>query len=299
MDTRQAVHFEDYYPPLKKWYEISAYPAENGLSVYFKDITGRKEAITQLRILNDSLQRQTRELAISNAELEQFAYVASHDLQEPLRMVTSFLTQLEKKYNTIIDDKGRQYIHFAVDGAKRMRQIILDLLEFSRVGRTEGKAEDVDTNKLVYDVLALFRKKIEEKNARVIFNGLPVIYTHKVPLREVFQNLIGNSLKYHKRGRSPLIFIHCEEHEKYFVFSVKDNGIGIDHEYFDKIFIIFQRLHNKDEYAGTGMGLAITKKILENQGGKIWLESEEGEGSTFYFTIIKHQNHETGTYFTD
>ena len=297
--TKQAVHFEDYYAPLKKWYEVSAYPAENGLSVYFKDITERKEAMIQLRILNDSLQRQTRELAISNAELEQFAYVASHDLQEPLRMVTSFLTQLEKKYGNTIDDKGKQYIHFAVDGAKRMRQIILDLLEFSRVGRTEDLIEQVDSNKIVYDVLALFRKKIEEKNARIIFNNLPVIYTHKVPLREVFQNLIGNALKYQERGKTPLIYIGCEEHEKHFLFSVKDNGIGIDNEYFDKIFIIFQRLHNKEEYSGTGMGLALTKKILENQGGKIWLESEEGEGSTFYFTIIKHQNHETGTHFID
>jgi len=297
MATRQAVHFEDHYAPLKKWYEVSAYPGESGLSVYFKDITDRKEVMSQLRILNDSLQRQTRELAISNAELEQFAYVASHDLQEPLRMVTGFLTQLEKKYNHIIDNKGKQYIHFAVDGAKRMRQIILDLLEFSRVGRSEDLIEEVDTNKIVYDVMALFRKKIEEKSARIIFNNLPVIRTYKVPVREVFQNLIGNSLKYHQPGKSPLIYINCEEDEAHFVFSIKDNGIGIDHEYFDKIFIIFQRLHHKDEYPGTGMGLAITKKILENQGGRIWLESEEGEGSTFYFTITKHHNHETGSHF--
>lgn len=288
IETNQAVHFEDHFEPLNSWYEISAYPTGNGLSVYFKDVTERKQSDMLLLELNQNLQKQAKELSISNAELEQFAYVASHDLQEPLRMVTGFLSQLERKYGETIDDKGKQYIHFAVDGAKRMRQIILDLLEFSRVGTGENSVEEVDVDKLISDIIALYRQKIEDKGARIVFNGMPVIQSYMVPLRQVFQNLIGNSLKYQKPGNIPVINIRCKETAKHYQFSVKDNGIGIDQEYFDKIFIIFQRLHNKDEYAGTGMGLAVTKKIIENMGGRIWLESAEGIGSTFYFTILKN-----------
>jgi PAS domain S-box-containing protein len=287
VETNQAAHFDDYFEPLNKWYEISAYPSETGLSVYFKDITDRRLSETLLRELNANLQKQTKELATSNAELEQFAYVASHDLQEPLRMVTSFLTQLEKKYGAVIDDKGKQYINFAVDGAKRMRQIILDLLDFSRIGRTEDDLEDVNFIRLVAEILALYRRQIEEENANITVESMPVIKTYKTPIRQVFQNLISNSLKYHRLGIAPEIHISCNETAKYFQFLVKDNGIGIASEYFDKIFIIFQRLHNKEEYSGTGMGLAIAKKIVESLGGKIWVESEEGKGSTFYFTLLK------------
>jgi PAS domain S-box-containing protein len=290
VETGKAVHFEDYYYALNKWYEISAYPSDTGLSVYFKDITERKTSETRLKELNASLQKHAKELAISNAELEQFAYVASHDLQEPLRMVTSFMTQLEKKYSDVVDDKGKQYIHFAVDGAKRMRQIILDLLEFSRVGRTEDDLEDVNLNNLVNEILALYRKQIEEKKARIVFDNLPVIHTYKTPFRQVLQNLISNSLKYQGHRTVPLITISYTESNTHWQFSVKDNGIGIDAAYFDKIFIIFQRLHNKDEYSGTGMGLAITKKIVENLGGKIWIESEVGKGSTFHFTTLKNHS---------
>jgi len=285
--TQQAVHFEDHYPPLNKWYEISAYPTGKGLSVYFKDVTERKVFDSHLKELNENLRKHAKELAISNAELEQFAYVASHDLQEPLRMVTSFLTQIEQKYGDLIDEKGRKYIHFAVDGAKRMRQIILDLLEFSRVGRAGDTPEEVDLNKLVNDILPLYRKQIEERKAIITLAALPILQTYKVPIRQVFQNLLSNALKYVKSGVYPEISIGCKEEPAHYEFWVKDNGIGIDPEYFDKIFIIFQRLHNKDEYSGTGMGLAVTKKIIENLGGKIWLSSEEEKGSTFYFTIKK------------
>jgi len=287
IETNKAVHFEDYYDTLIRWYDISAYPAGNGLSVYFKDITERKLADIQLNDLTRHLQKQAKELAISNAELEQFAYVASHDLQEPLRMVTGFLSQIEKKYSSIIDDRGKQYINFAVDGAKRMRQIILDLLEFSRIGGMEDDQEEVDLNKLINEITALYRKQIEETRAIINFNNLPAFKTYKTVMRQVFQNLISNSLKYHQLNRAPEITIACKEIGDHWRFSVKDNGIGIDAEYFDKIFIIFQRLHNKDEYSGTGMGLAIAKKIIENMGGKIWVRSEPGVGSTFYFTVFK------------
>lgn len=284
----ETKHFEAQSDVLGGWFEVSAYPSANGLSVYFKDITERKNTEIKLLELHDDLEKHAKELYISNQELEQFAYVASHDLQEPLRMVTSFLTQLEKKYNDIIDDKGKQYIHFAVDGAKRMRQIILDLLEFSKLGKMEDKVELVDVNELLKEILSLFYKKIEDKQAVIHVGEMPQLVSFISPLRQVFQNIIGNSLKYHKVGISPEIHISAEEHSTYWEFTVADNGIGIDPLYFDKIFIIFQRLHHKQEYSGTGMGLAITKKIIENLGGKIWVESEEGKGSTFHFTIIKN-----------
>jgi PAS domain S-box-containing protein len=286
--TNQAMHFEDHYTSLHKWYEISAYPSEAGLSVYFKDITERKISELLLNDLNISLHQQAKELSVSNAELEQFAYVASHDLQEPLRMVTSFLTQLELKYSNIIDEKGKRYIHFAVDGAKRMRQIILDLLEYSRVGRFETLIEEINMDDVINDILILYRKKIEEQNAKITFSKMPKINSYKAPIRQLFQNLISNSLKYKSPDRAAEISIACQETKKQYLFTIKDNGIGIANEYFEKIFIIFQRLHNKDEYSGTGMGLAITKKIAENLGGKIWLESEEGDGTIFYFSLPKN-----------
>ncbi|MGZ3820949.1 MAG: PAS domain S-box protein, partial [Mucilaginibacter sp.] len=288
LETNTAIHFDDYYAPIGKWYEISAYPSASGLSVYFKDITDRKTAERQFLELNENLRKHAKELAISNAELEQFAYVASHDLQEPLRMVTSFLTQLEKKYNPVLDDKGRQYIHFAVDGAKRMRQIILDLLEFSRIGRSNEDQENINLDQLIKEILALYRKQIEETHAKIVFAKLPDIQNYKTPVRQVFQNLISNSLKYQIQGKAPVITIDHLQTSTHWQFSITDNGIGIDPEYFDKIFIIFQRLHDKEEYSGSGMGLAIARKIVENLGGKVWVESSAGKGSTFYFTILKN-----------
>ncbi len=252
-----------------------------------QDITKLKESELQLKALNEELQKHVKELAASNAELEQFAYIASHDLQEPLRMVTSFLSQIEKKYTEVLDDKGKQYIFYAVDGAKRMRQIILDLLEFSRVGRNEDDLEPIDVNELLNEITILFSKKIAESDARVEWGNMPVVKSFKSPLRQVFQNLIGNALKYQKPGTSPIIEISCEDEKTHWQFSVIDNGIGIDAEYFERIFVIFQRLHNKDEYSGTGIGLAIVKKIVENMGGKVWIVSEEGKGSAFYFTVAK------------
>jgi PAS domain S-box-containing protein len=287
METGLPVHFEEKYASSNTWIEVSAFPSPAGLSIYAKDISNRKATELAITELNEDLKIKAKELSISNAELEQFAYVASHDLQEPLRMVTSFLTQLEKKYGDVIDEKGKRYINFAVDGAKRMRQIILDLLDFSRVGNTEDDFETIDVKKMIADIIVLFKKQIMEEKATIVFNDLPVIEFYKTPLRQVLQNLIGNSLKYHKKDVAPEIEIKCEELPGLWKFSIRDNGIGISQDYFEKIFIIFQRLHNKEEYSGTGMGLAITKKIIENMGGKIWLTSVLGQGSIFNFTILK------------
>ena len=287
MKPSEVIRFEDYYAPLARWYEISAYPSGNGLSVYFKDVTDRKLSDIRLNQLNENLQIKAKELAVSNGELEQFAYVASHDLQEPLRMVTGFLSQLEKKYGDTIDDKGKEYIAFASDGAKRMRQIISDLLEFSRVGRTEDKQENVDVHELVEEIQILVQKQVEEKKATIRADNLPVIRTCRAPLRQVFQNLISNALKYTKNEVAPQIHITARELKNQWQFSVTDNGIGIPGDCFERIFVIFQRLQGRSDFPGTGLGLAITKKIVESQGGKIWLESKEGEGSTFYFTLLK------------
>lgn len=287
VERKEILHFETYDKKIEKWFEIGAYPAEGGLSVYFKDINNRKLAEFKLKVLNENLQRHAKELAMSNAELEQFAYVASHDLQEPLRMVTSFLTQLEKKYGNVIDVKGKKYIELAVDGAKRMRQIILDLLEFSRIGRMESLEETIHLDDLIQEIQILYRNRIEERDAVINVGSLPVLNSYKTPLRQIFQNLISNALKYSKNEIQPVINISAKEFPQYWQFSVADNGIGIHSDYFEKIFIIFQRLHHKEEYSGTGMGLAVTKKIIDNLNGKIWVDAKEGVGSTFYFTLNK------------
>ena len=281
----KPVRLETYSTRLNKWFEINAFPSTMGLTVYFKDITDRKQVESKINKMNRKLEANIKKLAISNLELEQFAYVASHDLQEPLRMVTGFLTQIEKKYEDVLDDKGKQYIHFAVDGAKRMRQIILDLLEFSRIGKNENTIEKINLNEVLNETCLLFRKQMEEKNAELIFKDLPKILNYSAPIKQIFHNLIGNGLKYSDANRPPVITISSQETAVDWKFVVQDNGIGIEAEYFDRIFIIFQRLHHKEQYSGTGIGLAITKKIIENLGGQIWVESEEGVGSAFHFTI--------------
>ncbi|MBL7770629.1 MAG: PAS domain-containing protein [Flavipsychrobacter sp.] len=251
------------------------------------DISHRKEYETSLEDLNQELEKKVKELAISNQELEQFAYVASHDLQEPLRMVTGFLTQLEKKYQGYLDEKAHQYIYYATDGAKRMRQIILDLLDFSRIGKQKEKITLINLNRLVEETISLNRNLLEEKKAEVEFHDLPVISSYHSPLRQVFQNLITNAVKYSKPGLPPKIRISATDQTTAWKIAIEDNGIGIPPEYHERIFIIFQRLHKREEYGGTGIGLAVVKKIIDNLGGTIWVESIPGEGSTFYFTLPK------------
>jgi PAS domain S-box-containing protein len=414
----KPVHFEDYFEHTKKWYEISAYPSSNGLTVYFKDITLRKEVDIRIResnerfemvaeatndaiwdwditantlffgegyrklfgmkpgtlkadlnlwaqnihpedkapvmenfsaiynnsklkhfhneyrfkcvngtyayvvdhgtilrnndgapirmigalqdiserknyeeslkALNKSLAKQAHELAISNKELEQFAFVTSHDLQEPLRMVTSFLNLLQKKYGAQLDEKAHQYIHYAIDGSKRMKQIILDLLDYSTIVKIGEEKEGVDLQDILEETQILFRKKIEELDAQITVEPLPKITAHKAPMRQLFQNLINNALIYHHPNRKTKIQVRVKSKKTHWQFSIMDNGIGISPEYHEKIFIIFQRLHTVDRYSGTGMGLAICKKIVEQYGGDIWVESEEGKGSAFHFTLAKN-----------
>ncbi|WP_375582658.1 PAS domain-containing protein [Cyclobacterium xiamenense] len=249
------------------------------------DITYRKEYEESLEAMNQQMVQHARELERSNLELEQFAYVASHDLQEPLRMISNFMGLLERKYGSQLDQKAHQYIQFAVDGAKRMKQIILDLLEYSRIGKSEDKLKLIATREIVDEVCLLQKRVIKESGATIHCESLPAIVSFRIPLLQVFQNLIGNALKYRSPGQSPEIHIHAEVEGDFWKFFVRDNGIGIDPAYHEKIFIIFNRLHTKKEYPGTGMGLAIVKKIIDSLGGEIGLESAPGKGSMFYFTL--------------
>ncbi len=262
-------------------YNASVYKDESGevVGVFAaaRDITERKKA-------EEILKLKLEELARSNAELEQFAYVSSHDLQEPLRMVTSYLQLLQRRYQGNIDDKADKYIHFAVDGAFRMQNLINDLLEFSRVTTRGREPEPTDSEFVLNQVLSNLELYIKENKATVSHGSLPEVMADSTQLVQVFQNLIINGIKFHSE-EAPKIHISAEKKASEWVFSVQDNGIGIDPQYSEKIFEVFKRLHKKEEYPGTGIGLAICKKIVERHGGRIWVESELGKGSTFYFTL--------------
>lgn len=240
--------------------------------------------ITEHKSIEEKLKQLAEKLSISNKELEQFAYVASHDLQEPLRMVASYIQLLQKRYKKKLDADADEFIDYAVDGVVRMKTLINDLLIYSRVNTQELPLEPVDCNKVIETVKHSLNASIKESGANIISETLPTIYANTLQLTQLFQNLISNAIKF-KRDIPPVVEITSKKTSDEWLFSVSDNGIGIEPEYADKIFIIFQRLHNYNEYPGTGIGLAICKKIVEKLGGHIWLESEPGKGSTFNFTI--------------
>jgi PAS domain S-box-containing protein len=245
------------------------------------------EGLFTLASIVDITERRAREEALrrSNAELEQFAYVASHDLQEPLRMVASYTELLGQRYKGKLDDKADKYIHYAVDGAKRMQRLVADLLAYSRVG-SQGKAMvPVDCNAVLSYVLNVLAEPIRLADATVDVGTLPIVQGDEGQLGQLFQNLIGNALKF--RGpEPPRIAVEARLHPGRWLFSVTDNGIGIDMQHADRIFEMFQRLHERGKYEGSGVGLAIAKRIIERHGGRIWLESSQGEGTTFFFTIL-------------
>lgn len=232
------------------------------------------------------LAKQALELKRSNEELEQFTYIASHDLKEPLRMVTSYTQLLKKRYKDKLDTDANEFIDFAVDGAMRMQALINDLLNFSRV-TTQGKVfEYIELQESVDKAIQNLKIAIDESNTQITFDPLPKIKADKLQMSQLFQNLLGNAIKY--RGeKTPKIHIYITENMDEWHISISDNGIGIDPVYKEKIFVIFQRLHTKTEYSGTGIGLAICKKIVQRHGGRIWVESEIDKGSTFHFTIKK------------
>ncbi len=238
---------------------------------------------------DEQLARKVEQLARSNRDLEQFAYVASHDLQEPLRMVSAYTQLLGERYCGKLDEQADKYIHYAIDGATRMQDLIHDLLRFSRVGREEMAFQTTDCNIVVRQAIANLQASIHETAAIVTCKRLPLLMANGPQLEQVFQNLISNAIKF-RDGAIPLIEISAESKDGTWIFSVSDNGIGIAPEHADVIFSIFQRLHTRTEYSGNGIGLSICKKIIEQHGGKIWLGNHSGPGCTFNFNIPAMEN---------
>ena len=266
----------------KRWYRCSdkAIQWVDGRMVRCEVATD----ITKLKLLEKGLEDKNEQLERSNKELEQFAYVASHDLQEPLRMVASYTELLEERYKGKLDEKADKYIGYAVEGAKRMQRLINDLLVLSRVN-TRGKPfAPVDCNDLLEKILHGLRRIIDEKQARIEVGPLPTVTGDEGQLFQLFQNLIINGVKFHGTEK-PMVKISAKHDNSEWIFSIRDNGIGIDPEFFDRIFVIFQRLHERGAYQGTGIGLSIAKKIVERHAGRIWVESEPGTGSAFYFSL--------------
>jgi PAS domain S-box-containing protein len=273
-------------------YNASVYKDESGevVGVFAaaRDITERKKAEEELQEYWKSLEEQvklrTEELAKSNADLKQFAYVASHDLREPLRMISSFLQLLERRYKDQLDEDANEFIGFAVDGAKRLDTMIMDLLEYSRVANKEIQFTDVDLVEVMDQIKSNLNILIKENSTQIIYDSLPIIRGDENQMVILLQNIIINAIKY-RREETPKIRVSAEKNGDEFVFSVKDNGIGIDPQHLERIFTIFQRLHNHEEYEGSGIGLAIAHRIVHQHGGEIWAESQPGKGSTFYYTM--------------
>lgn len=252
------------------------------------DIDDFKQTQDTLRRINDELEarvsERTAELVRSNADLQQFAYVASHDLQEPLRMIASFMQLLEKKYKGQLDEQADRWIDHAVGGATRMQMLINDLLTYARVGTLGNDFRVCKIDEVLSIALKNLQLVVSESHADVTFDALPVLLGDQVQLVSLFQNLIGNAVKY--RGEQPpRIHVSARREGQDWLFSVRDNGIGIAPQFSERIFIIFQRLHNRKTYPGTGIGLALCKRIVERHGGRIWVESEPGDGATFLFVL--------------
>ncbi|MGB1241254.1 MAG: ATP-binding protein [Chitinophagales bacterium] len=238
---------------------------------------------------NEEIQLQNNKLATSNRELEQFAYIASHDLKEPLRNIGGFTSLLERRYIEKGDEDAKDFMRFISGSVNHMHKLLTDLLAYSRIGMQEGNhTELLNLNDIIKQVSSNYQTSIKKHNAQIISTNLPTIHANRIQMIQLFQNLIGNAIKF-KSEEAPEIHIHCAENTKEFTISVRDNGIGMEQEYTDKIFVIFQRLHNRTKYEGTGIGLSICKKIVEQHDGKIWVESQSGDGSTFYFSIPKTQ----------
>jgi PAS domain S-box-containing protein len=262
--------------------EIMLSPLESAEGVL---VTAAIRNITERKKSEEHLVKTVGELKRSNDELQQFAYVSSHDLQEPLRMVTSYTQLLAGRYKGRLDSDADEFIAFAVDGCNRMQGLIKDLLAYSRAG-TNGKVlRDVPAENALKEALANLGATIAQSSAVVSYDALPVIRTDETQLTQVFQNLVGNAIKYHGTEVPHVHVSATKNGGNEWTFSVRDNGLGIDSQYFDRIFILFQRLHGRDEFDGTGIGLAICKKILERLGGRIWVESQPEKGSTFYFAL--------------
>jgi len=270
-----------------------------GRRISNRDITDRKNAEEELRKYREHLEelveqrtaelkKTAEELTRSNKDLKEFAYVISHDLKEPLQVIKGFLMLFEKRYKDKLDEKANEIIRFTVDGAKRMQELIKDLLEYSQVGNRGKEFKPADCSLILNKAISNLKVSIEESGAVVTHDTLPTVMADAIQLSSLFQNLIGNAIKFYG-SEAPMVHISTERKGDEWLFSVRDNGIGIDPKFADRIFAVFQRMHSSEEYPGTGIGLAICKKIVEHHGGRIWVESEPGKGATFYFTIPERQ----------
>ena len=277
----EIKHRDGHITPVR--YNASVYKNESNNVI---GVFASARDISELKVAENNLKLKIEELTRSNAELEQFAYISSHDLQEPLRMIASYLQLLERKYKGKLDAKADKYIHFSVDGATRMQNLIDDILDFSRVTTRAKELKPTDLEPIYKEVLSNLKVSIDENKAIISHDPLPVVMADKTQISQVFQNLINNAIKFRSKDQ-PKINISVKKEENQWIFAVHDNGIGINPKHSDRIFEVFKRLHKKREYTGTGIGLAICKKIIERHGGHIWVESELGKGSIFYFTLPK------------
>lgn len=284
-----AIHFEWWDNPILSIYDLRSWLTVTSNLVFLSFL-----AALLIPVLFDGLQqtiheqyRLRDELEEKNRELEEFAYTASHDMKEPLRMIRSFLKLLDNKYSDIIDEKGKKYIHFAVTGAQKMAIFIDDLLEYSRIGRVYSAFEKTDISKILDDVKDSLTNEAVNIDAVISYSDMPVVNAVPVLLKMLFFNLVSNAFKYQEAGNRPEINILCEDFGSHWQFSVSDNGIGIDEIYQEQIFQLFKRLHSDEVYSGSGMGLAICRKIVQHHGGRIWVESQPGTGTTFKFTLEK------------
>jgi len=259
----------------------------------FREITERMKSEETLRKSELNLSLKNTELEQKNLEMEQFVYIASHDLQEPLRTTSSFVKLLQKQYHGRFDEKADVYFKYLLEASERMKELIQNLLEYSRIGNKK-ELEQVNCNVVLQDVLADLDMAIKETGADIQYDSLPVINGYSTELKQLFQNLIANAIKFRKKETGPEINITVQKKESYWQFAFEDNGIGIAENHNEKIFAIFQRLHTRSEYEGSGIGLSHCKKIVELHHGKIWVESTPNKGSTFYFTIYspKEKTHE-------
>lgn len=254
---------------------------EKYFMIQFEDV----EVLYNININFDSVVHKLKQ---SNKELEQFAYVASHDLQEPLRTVSSYCQLIESKYKDKIDDDGKKYINYVISATYRMKNLINELLDFSKVGKNNNNDDIIDLNKIIKEIKKDFKVSIQEYNIKMKYFKLPTIKGSRYRIKQLFQNLISNAIKFRKDDNNVIIQIGYFEYLTHWEFFVKDNGIGISEKYQEKIFGLFKRLYTKEEYPGTGIGLAICKKIVEKHNGKIWIESEPNDGTTIFFNISKN-----------
>ncbi|PJJ84882.1 PAS domain-containing sensor histidine kinase [Mucilaginibacter auburnensis] len=288
MTERTHVTNEDYYAPLNLWHEVDIYPAAEGLSIFIRDISERKLAEIEIQVLNETLEKKvaerTAQFQAANKELESFSYSVSHDLRTPLRAVNGYAMMLKEDFEDLLGGEGNRIVDTIINNGKLMGQLIDDLLAFSRMGRKEVNLQHTDVHALIKTCWLQLTDQMKQQY-RLILHELPPCYADPSLLKQVFLNILGNAIKYCGKKGNPVIEVGFTQEKMQYIYYVKDNGAGFDMKYSDKLFGVFQRLHSNEEFEGTGVGLALTKRIIDKHGGKIWAEAKPGEGATFYLSI--------------